>query len=779
MHARWRCRSPAALLCMLCTLWLASWSAASAASAASVAASAFDAGSPDSSSPATGGNVQALATTQTAGLAEQAATYAASETASEAATALQDKALRKLRARAVAADLDMHFARPVGELPDYFLRDSDANHRHQLAALERRAADHARVLWFETQLPRRRLFKRELLDAQPLADQLAATSPVRPDAESFASSSKAPRGPPIRIGDITEKLGIKDPRFSDQWHLFNAPEPGHDMNITGVWLQGITGKNITVGFIDDGLDLTNPDLADNFSLLGSFDFNYHKKDPMPTLSDDTHGTRCAGEVAAVKNNVCGVGVAWDAKVAGRKQVALTMEAPPDIVTQAVYNGIVNGRQGLGSIYVFAAGNGGVKGDNCNYDGYTNSIYTITVAAVDRYEGHPAFSEPCPANLISMWSGRGGFSGIVTTDWKEGCTDKHGGTSAAAPLAAGVYALVLSIRPDLTWRDLQQLTVNTAYPVNQADPDWLPTAAGRLFNHKYGYGTLDSYAIVEAAKTFTKLNPQVNITIPTTFVEKEIPAKSADGISYPFTITPDMVNAARFYRLEHVTVTVDITHERRGDVAVSLRSPKTRFDEHMTGFLNWTMMTVMHWDEDVLGEWTVVVTDNETPEKKGVWHSWSAIFWGEGRNATTQTQLPPAVSSTALPSVLPSSSALPSQSTARPSPSPSPSPAQPATPSPTEPAAPSPTPSPTPSPIDSSESQKPQPDTAYVSVTVWGWILLLTLIVAGVYVAFRRGLLKMPLYAPVRNTDRPSADEYEFGELLLTDDDFGDIEEGRC
>lgn len=132
---------------------------------------------------------------------------------------------------------------------------------------------------------------------------------------------------------------------------------------------------------------------------------------------------------------------------GPKDDGATMEAPPQVVTDAVKNGIDNGRHGLGSIFVFAAGNGGYSSDNCNFDGYTNSIYTITVAAVDRHGVHPSFSEECSANLIAMWGGSGGhgMSGIVTTDWKTGCTDSHGGTSAAAPLASGVYALVLSIR----------------------------------------------------------------------------------------------------------------------------------------------------------------------------------------------------------------------------------------------------------------------------------------------------------------------------------------------
>eukprot|EP00842_Homolaphlyctis_polyrhiza_P006153 jgi/Hompol1/6539/HPOL_005011-RA len=404
---------------------------------------------------------------------------------------------REVLARRIGESLGLRFSRPVGELRDHFVfaapKDS-ANIDTAASHLHRRALDHSSVMWAEVQLPRKRLFKRELLE---------------PSVPLSARHSQEERGPPLRVGDIAGVLGIKDPQFKNQWHLLNQHEPGNDINVTGVWMQDITGKGITVGFIDDGIAYTNKDLEENFSMEGSYDFNFHKKEPMPSLSDDTHGTRCAGEVAAVKNDVCGVGVAWHSKVAGIRVLSgdltsadeaaainyaynttqiyscswgprddgKTMEAPPDIVTEAVKNGIDNGRSGLGSIFVFAAGNGGSRGDNCNYDGYTNSIYTITVGAIDRQEQHPQFSEQCPANLISMWSGQG-MSGIVTTDWLNGCTDRHGGTSAAAPLASGIYALVLSIRPDLSWRDIQRLTVETAYPISLDDSDWKPTAAGR-------------------------------------------------------------------------------------------------------------------------------------------------------------------------------------------------------------------------------------------------------------------------------------------------------------
>lgn len=53
---------------------------------------------------------------------------------------------------------------------------------------------------------------------------------------------------------------------------------------------------------------------------GSYDLNSNDPDPMPHLdahSDNHHGTRCAGEIAAVPNNsICAVGVAYGSKVAG-------------------------------------------------------------------------------------------------------------------------------------------------------------------------------------------------------------------------------------------------------------------------------------------------------------------------------------------------------------------------------------------------------------------------------------------------------------------------------
>ena len=433
--------------------------------------------------------------------------------------------------------------------------------------------------------------------------------------------------------EVIATLGIHDPIFKKQWHLFNPVQVGHDVNVTGLWLEGITGKNATVAIVDDGLDMETDDLKDNYYTQGSWDFNDKGPDPKPKLPDDKHGTRCAGEVSAGKNNACGVGVAYDSKIAGLRilsklisdadeAVAMnydfqhnqiyscswgppddgqSMDAPGILIKRAMLNAVQKGRGGLGSIYVFASGNGAGNGDNCNFDGYTNSIYSITVGAVDRNGDHPYYSESCSANLVVTYSSGGGDS-IHTTDVGNACSDTHGGTSAAAPLAAGIYALVLQVRPDLSWRDMQYLTVNTAVPINLDSGAWQTTAIGKQFSHMYGYGKLDSYAIVEAAKTWKKVKPQAWYYSPWIHVNKAIP-QGDTGIAVSYEVTQAMLDEANLERLEHITVTMNIAHTRRGDISVDLISPNKLVshlsvsrtnDDTRAGYDDWTFMSVLHW-----------------------------------------------------------------------------------------------------------------------------------------------------------------------------------------
>ncbi|KAJ1962472.1 pheromone processing endoprotease [Dipsacomyces acuminosporus] len=541
---------------------------------------------------------------------------------------------------------------------------------------------------------------------------IEAVSPLKPHKRLYkralVGDEGAKRQGPKGFGDgsgrgnATQWRDIKDPMYAQQWHLVNSVEHGHDINITGVWHQGVTGVGVTVALIDDGLDYTSEDLLDNFDFRGSYDFNDKTKLPTPRLNDDYHGTRCAGQIAATRNDVCGVGVAYGAKVAGirmlsgqisdQEEIAAlnyamdsnwiyscswgpnddgrTVQGPDKPIFDAFVNGIENGRGGLGSIFVFATGNGGGANDNCNFDGYTNSIYTISIGAIDHLDKHPYYSEMCSAQLAVTYS-NGDNRGIVTTDvGVRACTTKHGGTSAAAPLAAGIFALALSVRPDLTWRDAQHLAVRTAIPVDTSDSDWADVASGRKYNHKYGFGKMDAGRIVDAARTFEHVGKQTKIELSKQDVNERIPKLSdrngrSESVARSVEITKEQVEKAKMKRVEHVTVKVNIDHEFRGNIEVWLESPhgvrsqlaavRPR-DDSRSGLTDWTFMSVKHWDEDPVGKWTLKVRNAYLPNYSGTVKSWQLSVFGESTEKEPEHKVPKIDDSLPLP---PSRPALPS------------------------------------------------------------------------------------------------------------------------
>jgi kexin len=345
----------------------------------------------------------------------------------------------------VARSLGLSHEGPLGELQD-----------HHVFVARKTEHDVVKRGLAERKRRKRSLGDRDVLDGVKFSQKQQLRKPwekrVPPPAPAgpvnMASRQQAPVESAVtRQQSVMQSLDIHDPIFTQQWHLFNPVQVGHDVNVTDVWLQGITGKNATVAIVDDGLDMYSDDLKDNYYAEGSYDFNDKTNEPKPRLSDDRHGTRCAGEVSAVRNNVCGVGVAYDSKIAGLRilsklisdadeAVAMnydfqhnqiyscswgppddgrSMDAPGILIRRAMLNAVQKGRGGKGSIYVFASGNGALNEDNCNFDGYTNSIYSITVGAIDRAGGHPYYSEKCSAGLVVTYSSGAGDAIVRTTN----------------------------------------------------------------------------------------------------------------------------------------------------------------------------------------------------------------------------------------------------------------------------------------------------------------------------------------------------------------------------
>ncbi|XBW36718.1 hypothetical protein QEN19_002294 [Hanseniaspora menglaensis] len=474
-----------------------------------------------------------------------------------------------------------------------------------------------------------------------------------------------------QLKNVMEEYQINDPLFKKQWHLVNSFFPGNDLNILPVWDMNITGNGVTVAIVDDGLDFDNPDLKDNFNAQGSYDFNDKTDLPKPRLADDYHGTRCAGEIAAAKNNdYCGLGVAFNAKVSGLRILSgevtpeeeaaammyemnindiyscswgptdngKEMEKPSELVTNAMQKGVSEGRDSKGNIYVFASGNGANLGDNCNYDGYTNSIYSITVGAIDWKGLHSTYSESCSALLTVTYSS-GSNEYIHSTDINNVCSDKHGGTSAAAPMAAGVYALVLEANKDLTWRDVQYLTIESSVVINEHDGDWQQPSNyfNKKYSHMYGFGKIDTFEIVSRSLDWKNVNEQVSHLFDRIDVNEKS-SSDTDIIESKIIITEEQFK--EFKHLEHITVTIDADSTFRGLTEIDLVAPDgsvshlalpRKMDRRKTGFPNWKFMTVVHWGTNGVGEWKLVsrVTGKESElTLKG----WQLEIFGEKRDA---------------------------------------------------------------------------------------------------------------------------------------------------
>ncbi len=122
-----------------------------------------------------------------------------------------------------------------------------------------------------------------------------------------------------------------DPLLQNQWHIQNTgqnafsttlPVAGNDMNVTGAWVSGFSGKGIKVGVVDSGLEAAHEDLAANVDLTHSYNFLTGTSDPSPSGVGFDHGTQVAGIIGAVAfNNKGGRGVAYNGTLRGYNLLA--------------------------------------------------------------------------------------------------------------------------------------------------------------------------------------------------------------------------------------------------------------------------------------------------------------------------------------------------------------------------------------------------------------------------------------------------------------------------
>ncbi|CAL4059646.1 unnamed protein product, partial [Meganyctiphanes norvegica] len=472
-----------------------------------------------------------------------------------------------------------------------------------------------------------------------------------------------------------------DPYFPYQWYLKNTGQNGGkprlDLNVEAAWAQGYSGKNVTTAIMDDGIDYMHPDLRKNYNARASWDFSSNDPYPYPRYTDDwfnSHGTRCAGEVSAGKDNgVCGVGVAFDSVVAGIRMLdqpymtdlieansmghephlihiysaswgptddGKTVDGPRNATMKAIVRGVNEGRNGLGNIYVWASGDGGAD-DDCNCDGYAASMWTISINSAINDGSNAHYDESCSSTLASTFSNgaKDPNTGVATTDLYGKCTKTHSGTSAAAPEAAGVFALALEANPSLTWRDIQHLTVLTSKRNSLYDAKrrfgWHMNGVGLEFNHLFGFGILDAGAMVALAKDWVTVPPRYHCQAAQHTTHHEIKINRTVVLELDTDACAGTDTEVNY--LEHVQAVVTLNSSRRGDIELFLISPmgtksmilskRPHDDDSRDGFTKWPFMTTHTWAENPRGKWKLEGQLNSDEPQEGVIKEWTLMLHG--------------------------------------------------------------------------------------------------------------------------------------------------------
>ena len=144
-------------------------------------------------------------------------------------------------------------------------------------------------------------------------------------AENLRAQPGVISAEPQLAKQMQKRLLPNDTFFSQQWHLRNTGQnggaAGMDVNITNVW-NTYRGAGIVIGILDDGLQITHPDLVANVNTNLDWDFNSNDNNPSPDVSQDWHGTAVAGVASARGNNGQGVsGAALESTLVGLRLVA--------------------------------------------------------------------------------------------------------------------------------------------------------------------------------------------------------------------------------------------------------------------------------------------------------------------------------------------------------------------------------------------------------------------------------------------------------------------------
>ena len=363
-----------------------------------------------------------------------------------------------------------------------------------------------------------------------------------------------------------------DPLFSQQWALRNTgnniPEgisgaAGCDMRLESAWNITLGSNKVKIAVIDTGIDTLHEDLAGN--LIPNSQYNFINESTN-AFDDNGHGTACAGIIAAIGNNLTGVsGVAPNCKIINIKSFNSSASGEwvdiaqgliyawqtgswicsnswgsfnsSSIIDNAILDGTTLGRNGKGTIYLFAAGN---YQSNVIFPASNPNV--IAVGALSPCNQRKSTVSCDNENWGSCY---GTGLSIVAPGVKIFATDISGnggyttgnyisnfnGTSSATPNAAGTVALMLSVDSTLRWDKVREYLSRSAdkvgnYNYNSTGPY---SSLGYTWNNEMGYGKVNAYNAIrytEGSRGFTFSHTSLN---------------NSENLSGPYTVNSSVVS----------------------------------------------------------------------------------------------------------------------------------------------------------------------------------------------------------------------------------------------
>ncbi|MGB0929216.1 MAG: S8 family serine peptidase [Chitinophagales bacterium] len=345
-----------------------------------------------------------------------------------------------------------------------------------------------------------------------------------------------------------------DDLLKNQWHLenkgnhgnwgSNAFKAGSDAKVVEAWkyMKSLGSSQITVAVIDSGFDLNHPDLRGNGNkITAPWDFETDTPDPTPHLGD-WHGTPVAGVAIGAANGTGIVGAAPNAKFIPmrfswisdsqiEKWFTYAAQNGADVISnswgsqdanfvmstrmvQAIRKCAIEGRNGKGCVIVFAAGNSGRSINKENQPdavtGFATHPNIIAIAASNSKDERSSYSNFGKRISVCAPSNGSGGAGVTTADvggtivlpsggtghkgYDAGYfTHGFGGTSSACPLAAGICALILSVKPSLRATQVKEILETTADKIGDRN---LYNANGH--SKYFGYGRINTLNAIKKA-----------------------------------------------------------------------------------------------------------------------------------------------------------------------------------------------------------------------------------------------------------------------------------------